>query len=265
MKEVKIVFIDIDGTLRDSNGKISDDTIKSILKLKNEGIQIVLTTGRSLKYTINVSKLYDGGNYIISSNGAEIYNYKSNNMIFSSPISKEDLAFIEEKILIYRLFFIANTEGFRYSNNIKVETGVKQVNSLKDIDKPINQVVIQSYDAEKMMLFKRDLEDHKSLKISNKTKNPIEGKYFFYDVTNSNVSKGEAIKKLCEHLNIPLDKTMAIGDSNNDVDMFEVCKYKVAVANADNELKKHSNIETLSNDQDGVKIVLDRLYSEIKS
>lgn len=264
MKDVKIVFIDIDGTLRNSSGKITDETIKSILRLKEEGLQIVLTTGRSLKYTINVSKLYDGGNYIISSNGAEIYNYKSSNMIYSSPIDEASLKFLEEKVLIHKLFFIANTESGRYSNNPKKEVGVKSASSLLNINEPINQVVIQSFDVERMKLFRRDLEDYKKLKISNKRKVPVEGLYLFYDVTNSDVSKGNAVKKLCEYLNISLDKTMAIGDSNNDIDMFEVCKYKVAVSNADEDLKKVSNIETLSNDQDGVKIVLDRLYSEIK-
>ena len=65
MKDVKIVFIDMDGTLRDNSGKISNETMKSISKLNKLGIQIVLTTGRALRYTVNVAKLYDGGDYLI--------------------------------------------------------------------------------------------------------------------------------------------------------------------------------------------------------
>ena len=85
----------------------------------------------------------------------------------------------------------------------------------------------------------------------------------FYDVTNSDVSKGNAITRLCEHLKIDMSKTMAIGDSGNDIEMFNVCKYKVAMANAEKDLKDIANIETLSNNQDGVSIVLERLYDEI--
>ena len=116
-----------------------------------------------------------------------------------------------------------------------------------------------------MKLFRRDLSSNNNLKISNKTKNIIEGKYLFYDVTTINSSKGSAIKWLCNHLNIPLSRTMAIGDSSNDVDMFEVVEYKIAMANADEEVKKIANLVTLSNNQDGVKAVLDRLYKEINS
>jgi hypothetical protein len=263
MKDVKIVFIDIDGTLRDSKGKISEDTMKSITKLKNEGIQIVLTTGRALKYTINVAKLFEGGDYLITSNGAEIYNYKSKNLIFSSPIDKESINYIKDKLFEYNLNYIANTENFRYTDKTDAEPGMRKCPFITDIGEPINQVVVQGYDPDIMNKFEQDLNTYQKLVISNRTVIPVEGKYHFFDITNKDVSKGEAIKKLCDYLHISLDKTMCIGDSNNDIDMFNVCKYKVAVANAEEKLKSMANVLTPSNDEEGVKIVLDKLYSEI--
>ena len=262
MNDVKIIFIDIDGTLRDSNDRISDDTIKSINKLQKEGIQIVLATGRSLKYTINLVKLYNSGNYIITSNGAEVYNYKSNNMIYSSPLDKDSIAFIDDIIKKNNLLFIANTSDYRYTNKNEDAVGMKKCSSLLDISDSINQVVVQSTSSETMATVKLGIESNTKIRIANKNDNTT-NKYLFYDITNSDVSKGNSIVKLCEYLNISLDKTMAIGNSNNDLDMFKVCKYKVAVANADLELKKESNIETLSNDSEGVKVILDRLYNEI--
>ena len=264
MKDVKIVFIDMDGTLRDNSGKISDETMKSISKLNKLEIQIVLTTGRALRYKVNVAKLYDGGDYLITSNGAEIYNYKSNNLIYSSPISKKERDYISEKVLIYRLFFIANTKDFRYTNRLDDNTGMKKVDLLSEVDADINQVVVQSHDVKSMRLFERDILDNENLKISNKTTKLVDGKYIFFDVTNSNVSKGNAVKKLCEYLSIPLDKTMAIGNSVNDIEMFKVCKYKIAVANADDEIKNIATELTLSNDEEGVKAILDKLYNELK-
>ncbi len=262
MKDVKIVFIDLDGTIKNSEGKISDKAFKSIEKLKKLGIYIVFTTGRSIPYTKYVAKTYNSSSYIITSNGAEIYNYSNDNVVFSSAISKENLEFIESLVKKYNLYFIANTKDNRCTNNYQNE-GVLKADSLLEINSDINQVVIQSENINNMKLFRRDLEVNKELKIANKTNNLENKKKFFYDVTNSDVSKGNAVRKLCEYLNISTDKTMAIGDSYNDIDMLNACKYRVAVANADKELKEIANIETLSNDQDGVAVVLDRLYYEI--
>ena len=265
MKDVKIVFIDLDGTLTDIDGKVDMDTIKSIEKLKSIGVQVILTTGRSLPYTINYANKNDSGNYLITSNGSEIYNVSSKKVLYKNVISKENLVFIDDLISKYNLLFTANSASYRYTNNEEKQNMYKKAFNLSSIDDEINQVVIQSYDIETMKFFRRDLSGNGNLKISNKTKNIVEGNLLFYDVTNYDSSKGNAIKWLCNHLNISLDKTMAIGDSTNDLDMFEVCRYKVAMGNADQELKDKADMITLSNEQNGVKAVLDRLYKEINS
>ena len=263
MKDVKIIFVDLDGTLKDSEGKITDRTYKAMDNLKKLGIYIVFTTGRSISYTKMLAKSYSPSSYIITSNGAEIYNYINDTMLYNSPISKDSITYIDELINKYELIFIANTKDARYSNKIEGTPGRKYIEHIKDINEEINQVVIQSKDINNMKFFRRDLNERSEVKISNKSSN-LEGRsYLFYDVTNSDVSKGNAITRLCEHLKIDMSKTMAIGDSGNDIEMFNVCKYKVAMANAEKDLKDIANIETLSNNQDGVSIVLERLYDEI--
>ena len=263
MKDVKIIFIDLDGTLKDSEGKVSLRTYKIIEKLKELGLYVIFTTGRCIPYTVSFAKRYDSSGFMITSNGAEIYNYTNDNLLYHSPIKRENLKFVDGLVEKYNLKFIANTKDIRYSNTEENITGRKLIDKLYDIKAEVNQVVIQSTDINSMKFFRRDLGECPELKISNKS-SKIEGrKYLFYDVTNSEVSKGDAIVRLCNHLGISMDHTMAIGDSGNDIEMFNVCKYKVAVANADKELKDIANLETLSNDQDGVAIVLERLYDEI--
>ena len=75
MKDVKIIFIDLDGTLKDSNQRISINNKKIFEKLADKGVRVVFATGRSLKYSMSLSKQFSASSYIISSNGAEIYNY----------------------------------------------------------------------------------------------------------------------------------------------------------------------------------------------
>lgn len=265
MKDIKIVFIDLDGTLKDSNQKISIRNKIIFEKLRSIGIQIVFTTGRSLPYTMALSKQFSSSNYVITSNGSEVYNYLNDNIIYSNFIKKDDLKTIGDLIKKYDLYFVANSFLKTYTNKTFDEPGRKVVSSLDDImDENISQLIVESFDIDKMKVFRRDISSCSSIKISNKSRNPQNSKkILFYDITNSDVSKGNAIKILCDYLNVDISKTMAFGDSDNDLEMFEAVKIKVAVSNSNENLKNMADYVTLSNDQDGVAIVLENLYDEL--
>ena len=113
------------------------------------------------------------------------------------------------------------------------------------------------------MHLRKDLQDQTTLKIANKTKHISEGKLLYYDIVNGDVSKGTALEILCNHLNINVERAMAIGDADNDIDMLEKVGYRVAVANATDKLKEVANYLTLSNKQNGVETILNELYSNL--
>ena len=264
MKNVKIVFVDLDGTLRDSTGKISNRAKKIIKRLRDIGITVVFVTGRPVPYTVKLAKQFDPSSFIVCSNGAEVYNYISKRIIYKSTIMNNDILFLNDLIDRYHLYFMVNTIDKIYTNKDFDNIGKKYVKSLTDIDADIDQIVVQSYKIDDLKLFRRDLGENTNLKIINKPKNIDDsGVLLYYDVVNSDVSKGNAIRELCAFLNIPLDRTMGIGDSMNDLEMLEVCSYKVAMGNASEEIKNISNYETLSNDEDGVSVILERLYEEL--
>ena len=81
----------------------------------------------------------------------------------------------------------------------------------------------------------------------------------WFSVSNSNCSKGNALKIVSKYLNIPLENTIAIGNDKNDISMFEAAGLSVAVANASDDIKSKVNHITLSNDEDGVAIFLETL------
>lgn len=265
MKSTKIVFVDLDGTLKNNNQKISIRNKEIIEKLFDIGILVVFTTGRPLNYTISLSKQFSASNYVISSNGAEIYNYFNKKIIYNSIISNEVLIKLNELIKKYNLFFIANCLLKSYTNKDFGDPGKKIINSLEDIfDEKISQLIVESYDVESMKKFKKELINIPNIKISNKSRNPKDSnKILFYDITNKDVSKGNAIKILCDYLKIDINKTMAIGDSDNDIEMLQVSNVKIAMSNATDNLKKVANFVTLSNDQEGVAVVLEQLYDEL--
>ena len=246
MKSTKIVFVDLDGTLKNNNQKISIRNKEIIEKLFDIGILVVFTTGRPLNYTISLSKQFSASNYVISSNGAEIYNYFNKKIIYNSIISNEVLIKLNELIKKYNLFFIANCLLKSYTNKDFGDPGKKIINSLEDIfDEKISQLIVESYDIESMKKFKKELINIPNIKISNKSRNPKDSnKILFYDITNKDVSKGNAIKILCDYLKIDINKTMAIGDSDNDIEMLQVSNVKIAMSNATDNLKKVANFVT---------------------
>ena len=264
MKDVKIVFIDLDGTIKNDEGKLTDRDSKIIDRLKSIGIYIIFITGRNIDYTTKLAKQYNPSSYIVCSNGAEIYNYKNDNVIYKSTINKENMEFLDNLIKKYNLTYLTNSFGKRYTNRATGNIGKKVRDSLLSIDEEIEQIVVQSYNLDDLKLFRRDLEENKNLRIVNKSTNlDRKDKPLFYDIVNSEVSKGNAVKLLCEHLKIDIEKTMCIGDSVNDLEMFEVCNYRVAMNNANEKVKEIANYVTLSNNEDGVGVVLERLYKEL--
>ena len=200
MKDIKAVFTDLDSTLTKEKKLIDIENKKMFELLSNIGIPVIINTGRSIPYTIPICKQYMTSNYLICSNGADIYNYITKKVIYRSVINQDNLNYLEDLIEKYNLFFTANGINKRYSNKTFDNAGCTFVEKLNNIDDNISQVVIESYNIETMKYLRKDLNNNKELKIANKTKHIKEGKLLYYDIVNSSVSKGEAVKILCNYL-----------------------------------------------------------------
>ena len=76
IENIKVIFVDIDGTLTNDNKQISEFTKQIIKKVTENGIYVVLCSGRANAYVCKYSKMSEASNYVISSNGAQIYDYE---------------------------------------------------------------------------------------------------------------------------------------------------------------------------------------------
>ena len=116
MKKYKIVFIDIDDTLNPSNGVVSPYTKEVMTKLKEKGIKVVIDSGRSASYAIKKSLEANLSEYVISSNGAEVYNYHDRKEIFSKPIPSDVIKEVYEYCESHNLTLVLNCMEKRYIN-----------------------------------------------------------------------------------------------------------------------------------------------------
>ena len=268
---VKAIFIDIDGTLRDSNKNLSRKTIEMIRRVSQKDILVVLCSGRPRKYTEAVSRECFASKYIITSSGGMIYDYEQNKILYVNKMNKE--ALIE-------LYKIANPEGVRFIMAVgegRVVNKVKHPDQEQKLEESIEhfvysndvvQCTIADNDFDKIKNLIPRIEKVKNVEIKNRHKSLLDIKFkddktVYCDIANIDSNKGIAVKKLLEILDIKKEESIAIGDDNNDLPMFEQVGYKVAMDNAIDIVKEKADEITLSNDEDGVAVYLEKLLEKM--
>ena len=273
MNKYDIVFCDIDDTLNPSNGTTTEYTREVMKKLKDKVIKVVVNTGRSAKYAVEKSIEAGLSEYIISSNGAEVYNYHERKEIFSKPISKEDILAIYDYCVTHNMTIILNCLEKRYINikdykyNNEPAIYFEDINEVIDNNK-INQLVILSSNFDRMLVLPNMFkEKFPSLKVVHSSIGLIEekrvpGKEYYHDLVLENTAKSTGIVELLDYLGIDSEKAIAIGNGYDDICMCDVVGTSVAVENANQTLKEVATYITDSAENDGVAKILEKLCLE---
>ena len=268
MPKYKIVFIDIDGTLYNSKSKITKFTKDIITKLSKKGVLVVLTSGRNSYQVRAISQSVNASNYIIASNGAEVYDYLNDIDIYQSNIDYLTVEKIYQYCQEHNLKLYLNTKYKRLVN--QRDSGFPEntyVSSLEEIKgNIISQIVVQSSNFNRMLVLKdlfhtkypilKNANSSSQLRNLQHQANDV----FFRDFILENTSKSSGIVKLLEYLKISAEEAISLGDSYNDISMFELTGLSIAMGNAIPEIQKQADRVTLSNNQDGVAYALKNIF-----
>lgn len=270
MNKYDIVFVDIDDTLNPSNEPVSEYTKQVMTKLKENGIKVVVNTGRSATYAINKSKEANLSEYVISSNGSEVYNYEKKEIVFLKPIPKEQIKKIYEYVVSTKMTIILNSIENRYINTKEYKYNTEPATYFEDIDKlldevVINQIIILSSNFDRMLvlphMFKEKYPNlkvvHSSVSLVEETRIP--GKEYYHDIVIENTAKSTGIVELLDYLNIDSERAIAIGNGYDDICMADVVGTSVAVENANSILKEVATYITDTAENDGVAKILEKL------
>ena len=255
-----LIAIDSDGTLRRSDGTISARTKDVILKLLNDNNVIVICTARPRYHTLKVSKEAGTSDYLISSNGTEIYDNINKKVIYSEYLSSDICmkVYEETKKLNLRVMFVSeNTEYVTEFTRNDSQVLLDDSKVMELLNKDIKQIMIIDKDKETVIKYKKELEKEKEICFVDSSRDDKDELWF--SMISSKASKGNALKKLAEYLSIPLDNTIAIGNDWNDMSMLGIAGLSVAVSNATDDIKNIADQVTLSNDADGVAVFLETL------
>lgn len=260
--KIKIVFFDIDGTLTNSNKVMSENTINTLNKLIEKNIFIVLCSGRANSYIKQYLKQINKSKYSISNNGALIYDNELNKIIISHTLYSKDLEYLWNYSNETKSSFIINTVNNKYSNKfVKNKVDKIIIDKLSGVKEDKLQLVISNDDINIMNELEMYINNKTNLKVINKSfdyLNEIKDGYYFFDVVNKNVNKGNAINDLLKVLNINKKNSLCFGDSVNDIDMFKSVGISVAMGNAIEDLKNIADYVTDTNDEDGISNFFDK-------
>ena len=278
MKMVKLIAIDLDGTLLDKGKYISDKNIEAIRFAQKSGIKVVIATGRANFDAQNLFKETDINPWIIGANGATIHD-PSGELFYSIPLNQqaagEMLNILEDESLYYEAFIDHQICAPNYGKKLlfqeidqlmsktnhmdksllKLEieiqfgqsgfTFIESFRKLLEQEKDIYNILAISFDEEKLQKGWGKFLDIPELTIVKS------GKHNFH-LQHEQASKGNALEILAKQLKVDLADTAAVGDNYNDLPMLQIAGRSAAMGNADQEIKDVCDVVTLSNDKDGV-------------
>ena len=272
---IKLIASDLDGTLLDEPNRISKINLDAIEYAYQKGAKFCFATGRDLQSVKDITCLLKHKPVLLLGNGSEVYD-EDENLVFQNFFNNKYLEEVCEIMNEHDIpHMIFTTDGF-YTTTDPVEVRqrfIERIGKIRNqemayifatnMDKPCNNLVqiedIKEFAKTKKVLkvegfhynskpvedVKKVLEKFTELSHLSTGKNNVE-------VTNLTATKGLALKRYCEYANIKEDEVRVMGDSHNDLSMFEFFKYSFAPENSIQEIKDYAYKVVKSCDEHGV-------------
>ena len=275
MKDIKLVALDLDGTLFDNSSRISERNLTAIRSITDKGIHVVISTGRPFEGIPFDQIKGTGINYAITANGSGIYEISTGKCLYENAMDEELVTPILNFLLTRDIPMDAFIGGKGYTPVQCVETAQKLTvpSSIKNyiittrtrLDNILqfiheNQLKVQKmtlnfYPAADGTLI--DRETVRKFLVSNPSITTVCGGYNNLEFTRADANKGVGLRKLAEILGVNPDATMAIGDTENDLAIIEAAGIGVAMGNATDAVKARADYVTTTNTKDGVAAAIE--------
>lgn len=254
---IKMLVLDIDGTIMSDDLKISGKIKRYLKLLVQNGIKVVIATGRMYSSAIKITKELEIDTPLICYQGALIKDTKNDKTLYEIPLDEniareviEDLKKENVFMNIYindELLVETETQYIKdYAKSKKVSYRV--VNDFNQIEfKKLNKILAIDYNPDKIIELIDKLKQKYSAKLYVVKSTP-----YYCEICNVKATKGNAVRFLADKWNIKQDEIMAAGDQDNDIEMLLASGVKVAMGNATENLKKVADYITDSVENEGV-------------
>ena len=285
----KLVAIDLDGTMLDSFGQVTENTKAVIQKTIEKGTDVIIASGRPIDSIKTIAKEIGSNKYFIAGNGALIYDIQKDEILYEKYMNKQKVLEIikicEENSIAYNVYtdktILATSLKYNvlyyHKENLKkqedkrthiniVENMYEYIQKMKeerflkiticDDSKTVFQSIIRKLEKIK------DIEildvSHMSRKLIQQGTEEVPIEYYYTEISSKDVDKWFAIEFLMQKLNLKKEEIVAIGDNVNDKKMIEQAGLGIAMGQSMPQLKEIADYVTDANCEEGVAKALSK-------
>ncbi|MBP2032181.1 Cof subfamily protein (haloacid dehalogenase superfamily) [Clostridium algifaecis] len=271
MNDYKWCVCDMDGTLLNSEKEISQEDKKALKKLQNDGVEVMIASGRvDTLLKLYIKELSLNG-YIICCNGGLIKNIRTGKILYSKIINKDDVRRVLTQCFRDNLSFLVYTVDQVYSNEgNRIGEKYRRLNKTFDKDSkiPINfvddklmdsidgmgvlKILLVCDERAEVIELERNFSKYNGLTVVSSGETLV-------DIMASNISKGNALEILSKKLNVSLSRVIAFGDNYNDIDMLKIVGMPIAMENAVEDARSAAKYVTKSCDDSGIAYAINNI------
>ncbi|WP_417444376.1 HAD family hydrolase [Joostella sp.] len=267
LSKVRLVVTDMDGTLLNTKGEVSDSFFELFKKFKANDIHFVAASGRQYDSITNKLASIVDDITIIAENGGIAKRGAEELLVTNLPAENtnqiiELLRGIDDVFVVLcgkKSSYIETKDATFIELFNEYYAAYEVVEDLTKVDKDdFVKIAVYHFESSEEHIYPsvKHLEDSLQVKVSGKN---------WLDLSHPNANKGYALKMLQDKLGISKSETMVFGDYNNDLEMLALADFSYAMENAHPNVIKIANYKTKSNDENGVEYILNKLIEAKES
>ena len=269
---IKLIALDLDGTLLDSEKRLSERNRDALAAAAAKGVHIVPTTGRFFGMMPEAIRALPFVRYAITVNGAQVYDRETDSALARAEIPLATAVAAMEVLDGFDCIYDCYQENWGWMTDAMQRKAAEYapdahyLRMIREFRRPVPELkahlAAKGADVQKVMCFARDAADLPAIQgalaarfpelvLTRSTPNNVE-------INHALAHKGEALRRLCDALGFGIENAMSFGDGLNDLTMVRDAGLGVAMANAAPEVLAAAKHVTLSNDEDGVAAAIER-------
>lgn len=281
MKNIKVIILDVDGTLTNSKKVITEETKNTLIEAQNKGAILVLASWRPTSWLIDFAKelkMYGNNGLLVSFNGSKVVDCQTEEVLFNETMTVEQGKEVLEHMKNFKVKPMIDKDDYLFVNNVYdcyVEFKGEPFNVIqyesrggkfklceKDdlalfADYPLNKILTTGDPEYLKENYKEMMEPFKN------SLNCMFTAPFYFEFTAQGIDKAKALDTVLTARGYSKDEMIAFGDGHNDASMVEYAGLGIAMSNAVEDLKSIANEITLSNEEDGIAHTLKKYMNNI--
>ncbi|MBS5115104.1 MAG: HAD family phosphatase [Erysipelotrichaceae bacterium] len=281
MSELKVIVMDVDGTLMNSQKQLTDETKKALIKAQERGMIVILASGRPTSGLLKLGEELEMSKHhglFVSYNGSKVVDCQTMETLFNQPLSVEEGKAVLEHMKKFKVKPMIDKGEYMYVNNV--------YDNYVQFNGDFNVVEYESRGGNYLLCEKKDLAEFLDYEV-NKILTAGDPEYlqahheemaapfkdtlscmftgpFYFEYTAQGIDKAKALDTVLRPMGYTPENLIAFGDGHNDASMLKYSGTAVAMENAVQDLKDIADYVTLSNDEDGIAHALYHYIPSLK-